>query len=85
MTKTVVRNAIQCKHCGEVIESKVSHEFRKCSCGKVSVDGGLEYPRRGFPEHPAENHYEELMEYGEAQGSRNRRITSGNGGAYCGE
>lgn len=61
--KRIIRNAIRCKHCGDIIESKRSHEFRRCKCGDVYVDGGLDYPRRGFPEHPAENHYEELIEY----------------------
>ena len=42
----IVKNCIQCKACGEVIESKSIHDFVSCSCGKCSVDGGLEYLRR---------------------------------------
>lgn len=41
-------NAIKCTHCGDIIESKSRHDFVKCSCGKVYVDGGLEYQRIGF-------------------------------------
>lgn len=39
-------NAIQCKSCDEIIVSHSRHDFRTCRCGKVSVDGGLEYTRR---------------------------------------
>ena len=42
----IIKNCIQCKACGEVIESKSIHDFVSCSCGKCSVDGGLEYLRR---------------------------------------
>lgn len=40
------RNAIQCKKCGHVIESKHRHDFRWCPCMTVAVDGGLAYLRR---------------------------------------
>ena len=39
-------NKIQCKHCGDIIESKTTHDFKMCSCGKVGVDGGTDYLRR---------------------------------------
>ena len=39
-------NKIQCKHCGDIIESKTTHDFKMCSCGKVGVDGGPDYLRR---------------------------------------
>lgn len=42
----ITRNIIQCKHCGDIIESKYTHDFKFCSCGKVAVDGGLAYLRR---------------------------------------
>lgn len=32
---------IRCKHCDDVIESKSQHDFIRCRCGKVAVDGGL--------------------------------------------
>ena len=31
---------------GKVIQSKSVHDFKTCSCGACSVDGGLEYLRR---------------------------------------
>ena len=42
----IKRNAIKCVHCGDIIESKHCHDFKWCSCGKVAVDGGLDYLRR---------------------------------------
>lgn len=42
----ILKNCIQCKVCGDVIESKSAHDFKTCSCGACSVDGGLEYLRR---------------------------------------
>lgn len=42
------RNAIRCKLCGDVIESKYRHDFVTCSCGACFVDGGLCYRRCGY-------------------------------------
>lgn len=39
-------NAARCKICGDIIESKDRHDFKTCSCGNLSVDGGEEYGRR---------------------------------------
>ena len=36
----IIRNAIRCKKCGDVIESKTVHDFKFCSCGSCAVDGG---------------------------------------------
>ena len=44
----ITKNAIQCKLCGEVIESKHVHDFVQCKCGACAVDGGHEYLRRCF-------------------------------------
>lgn len=44
-------NAALCKKCGDYIRSKNKHDYRTCSCGAVSVDGGSHYARRvGNPE-----------------------------------
>lgn len=42
----IIRNMARCKLCGDIIESRTTHEFRWCSCGAVAVDGGLSYLRR---------------------------------------
>lgn len=44
--QTILRNAVRCKRCGEVIESRPAHEFIMCSCGACGVDGGRDYLRR---------------------------------------
>ena len=50
----ILRNAAQCKACGQVIESRNVHDFVACSCfdnventSGIFIDGGLEYLRRG--------------------------------------
>jgi len=35
--------ALQCKHCLNIIYSRHRHDFRKCDCGAVAVDGGFDY------------------------------------------
>ena len=42
-------NKIKCLNCLEIIESKSVHDYVSCKCGKVSVDGGLEYLKRIYP------------------------------------
>ncbi len=59
--RKIKRNVIRCKHCGDVIESRSSHDFVTCSCGKCAVDGGLDYLRRMGDD----GDFEELAEYEE--------------------
>lgn len=42
----IIVNKIQCKHCKDILESKSVHDFKLCKCGKVGVDGDLQYLRR---------------------------------------
>lgn len=44
----LVFNAALCLSCEELISSDNRHHFNTCSCGNVSVDGGLEYEKRSF-------------------------------------
>lgn len=44
--RMILVNQIKCKLCGSVIESTITHDFKTCLCGKVSVDGGHSYLRR---------------------------------------
>lgn len=61
----IKRNAIRCKHCGEIIESRHTHDFKACKCGRCFVDGGLEYLRwGGEPED-----YDDLAEVEETENS----------------
>jgi hypothetical protein len=43
----IVRNAAQCTKCGDIIESKHTHDFVSCSCGAIFIDGGHDYFRGG--------------------------------------
>jgi len=47
MEKKIKVNKAQCKLCGDIIESKHTHDFVECSCGEIFVDGGKSYIRRG--------------------------------------
>ena len=62
----IKRNMAKCKHCGDIIESKSAHDFKTCSCGAVSVDGGHEYLRRCFINSPDDD-FEDLSEYEEEE------------------
>ena len=44
----LLRNSIKCNHCNDEIESKHVHDFVTCKCGKVAVDGGLNYSKTMF-------------------------------------
>ena len=46
-TKKLIKNAIKCLKCNDVVESKHKHDFKWCGCGTVFVDGGLTYRRIG--------------------------------------
>ena len=49
--KTIIQNEAECRKCGEIIWSAHRHDFKSCSCGAISVDGGMAYIRRcGNPE-----------------------------------
>lgn len=64
MKKIIIReNKIKCLKCGDILISEDAHDFRRCSCKAVAVDGGLDYLRRvGEPED-----YEELSDYDELE------------------
>ena len=48
MRKKIIKNCIQCKICGDIIESTYCHDYVRCSCGACAVDGGHDYLRRCF-------------------------------------
>ena len=45
MDKFLIRNAVQCLNCNDIIESIYRHDCKLCSCGGCMVDGGTEYIR----------------------------------------
>lgn len=46
-TKTLVR-AYECPNCHDLVYSRARHDFRRCSCGAIFVDGGFDYVRLGY-------------------------------------
>lgn len=59
--RKIIRNAIKCNACGDVIESTYTHDFVQCSCGRVFVDGGHDYLRRGYTDNMDD--YTDLSEF----------------------
>ena len=55
----LIRNAARCRKCGDVIESKHRHDFVRCECGAIYIDGGLSYARGGGDP----SNFESLCEY----------------------
>lgn len=39
----LLRNSAVCRNCGTALESKHRHDFVTCTCGSLSIDGGLDY------------------------------------------
>lgn len=54
----IIKNCIKCKSCGDVIISAHRNDFKRCSCGRVAVDGGHDYLKRSFTDSPDD--FEEL-------------------------
>ena len=46
--KKIIKHAIQCKLCGDIIESMYHHDYVECKCGACAVDGGHDYLKRNF-------------------------------------
>ena len=64
MKPRIKSNKIRCKFCGDILESRYTHDFQMCSCGRCFTDGGHYYIRRGFPaDVKPEDAYVDLTEY----------------------
>ncbi len=43
-------NRARCRNCQDIIESFSIHDFKRCRCGRISVDGGYDcFKRNGSP------------------------------------
>ena len=42
----IISNKIKCKKRGDIIESKSTNDYKRCSCGAVAIDGGKDYLKR---------------------------------------
>jgi len=45
-------NAIKCPVCLDTVFSRCRHDFRSCSCGELSIDGGFDYVKISFAKTP---------------------------------
>jgi len=45
---TVLCSGVECPVCKEVVVSLGVHDFNRCECGDVFVDGGFDYLRVGY-------------------------------------
>lgn len=43
----IISNKARCRNCNTIVESEHRHHLAFCPCGKIFVDGGKEYLRRG--------------------------------------
>lgn len=39
-------NMARCRNCGDIIRSRHVHDFVRCKCGALAVDGGSFYAKR---------------------------------------
>lgn len=70
MEKKLIKNAIKCNNCGDIIESEYTHDFKWCKCGTVAVDGGLSYAKRCF-----KNSIDDYTDLSEWEESKNTKTT----------
>ena len=42
----ILQNQIKCNSCGDTPYSAYRHDYKRCECGAVAVDGGMSYLRR---------------------------------------
>lgn len=42
----IISNKVKSINCGKIIESKTINDFKRCMCGKIAIDGGIEYLKR---------------------------------------
>ena len=66
MSRKLIKNMIKCNTCGDVLESTYRWEFKWCTCGRVFIDGGLDYARRGYTDSPDD--YTEMSEWEDDEG-----------------
>lgn len=55
---------VKCLVCNDIIQSTHVHDFVRCSCGAIFVDGGSDYLRMGWPMGEPESYLEVLEDEG---------------------
>lgn len=46
--RRILVNKVRCKKCNDIIESKHTHDIKKCLCGSIFIDRGTDYQRFGW-------------------------------------
>jgi hypothetical protein len=64
----ILKNKARCKKCNDIIESKHCHDFVRCGCGSIFLDGGKDYLRYGYPGGNVEEWIEDLSEHRDDKG-----------------
>lgn len=44
-TTMSVGPSVMCRKCLDIIQSKHRHDFVRCTCGAIAIDGGADYTR----------------------------------------
>lgn len=39
---------VTCPSCGDEIYSRARHDFNRCKCGSIHIDGGFDYVKVGY-------------------------------------
>lgn len=64
-TGDILENAAKCLKCGDYVRSNNRHDFKSCSCGNVTVDGGSWYVRRSVKD--MSMYEERIVRYADAE------------------
>lgn len=62
MVQRVRTVAVKCRQCADVIVSTHVHDFKRCKCGEISVDGGKSYINRSAKDLNNIDAYDEVYE-----------------------
>lgn len=69
----IPRNRAKCRKCGDIIWSTHRHDFIRCRCGAIALDGGYDYCRRAFTD---ANDFIEVPESWQKLASYRKRMAS---------
>ena len=65
MDSKIIKNAAQCRLCGDVIESNNPEKMETCQCGEISVSGGCYFIARW-----ASTNWNNIMDLSEYEDSK---------------
>ena len=62
MARRLLRSAARCLRCDGVVESRRPEDVQTCSCGALSISGGLAEPHVSFEARPGAGWVDESVE-----------------------